>query len=69
MYRLMKFEKFTHDHVISGPMPLYRQIQLNQFRRFRAVLTACAVANNKGGSCHYVLIELHHISEQDAACS
>ncbi|MFC1603366.1 hypothetical protein ACFL3U_07340 [Pseudomonadota bacterium] len=55
MYRLMKSEKFTLDHVVSGSNLLYRQTQVTQFLRFSAALTACEAANDKVGSRHYVL--------------
>jgi hypothetical protein len=57
MYRLIKSEKFTHNHEVSGSMLSYRQIQLNQFRQFSAAFTTCEVANVKVGSCHCVLNE------------
>jgi hypothetical protein len=56
----MKVEKLTLNYVISRPRPMlsYRQIQLYQFRQFSAALIACEViANDKVGSCHYVLNE------------
>jgi hypothetical protein len=57
MYRLMKSEKFTLDHLDSGSRSLYRQIQVSQFQRFSAALTACGAANDNIGSRHYVLNE------------
>jgi hypothetical protein len=57
MYRLMKSEKFTLDHVVSGSMSSYRQIQVSQFQQFSAALTACGAANDKVRSRHYVLNE------------
>jgi len=57
MYRLMKSEKCALDQVGSGSMLLYRQIQLNQFHRFSAALTACEDANGKGGAHHYIINE------------
>jgi hypothetical protein len=58
MYRQMKSEKFTLNHVVSGSMLLYRQIHLNQFRQVSAALTAYEVADNKVGFCDFVLNEL-----------
>ena len=55
MYRLMKSEKLALGHVVSGSMPSYRQIQINQFRQFSVALTACEAANDKIGPRHYVL--------------
>jgi hypothetical protein len=52
MYRLMKSEKFTLDHLTS-----YRQTQVKCFGRLRAALGACEVANNGGASRHYLLNE------------
>ncbi len=57
MYRLMKSEKFVLDHPLSGPMSLYRQLEVDQFRQFRAALTACEAANGTVGSRYYVLNE------------
>ena len=54
MYRLMKPEKFTLDHVVSGFMSSYRQIQVSQFQQFSAAMTACGAANDKTGSRRYV---------------
>ena len=45
MYRQMKSEKFTLNHVVSGSMLLYRQIHLNQFRQVSAALTAYEVVH------------------------
>jgi len=55
MYRLMKSEKFTLGHVVSGSKLSYRQIQVTQFQQFSAALTACGAANDKTGARHYVL--------------
>ena len=57
MYRLMKSEKFTLDHVVSGSMSSSRHIQVDQFQEFSTALTACEVANDKAGFRHYVLNE------------
>ena len=57
MYRLMKSEKLTFEHAVSGLMSAYRQIQVNQFRQLSAALTACAAANDIAGFRHYVLNE------------
>jgi hypothetical protein len=40
MYRLMKSEKFTLDHLTSGPVSFYRQTQVKHFRQFRSALGA-----------------------------
>ena len=55
MYRLMKSEKFTLDHLVSGSMSSYRQIQLNHFPQLSTALTACEVANKNVSGRHYVL--------------
>lgn len=57
MYRLMKSERFTLDHPISGLMSLYRQTQVGHFQQFRSALGACEVANNNGRSRYYLLNE------------
>jgi hypothetical protein len=57
MYRLMKSEKFTFEHAVSGSMSSYRQILVNKFRQFSTALTACEVANDIAGFRHYVLNE------------
>ena len=53
MYRLMKSEKFTLDHLTSGLISFYRQTQVKHFRQFRSALGACEVANNNGRSRYY----------------
>lgn len=58
MYRLMKSEKFTYDHVTSGLMSTYRQTEVGHFAQFRTAHEACELANHKGGSRHYVLNEM-----------
>ena len=55
MYHLMKSEKFTLDHVISGLMSSYRHTEIRHFRQFRAALGACDVANNKGRPSYYIV--------------
>jgi hypothetical protein len=57
MYRLMKSEKFTLDHLTSGLISFYRQTQVKHFRQFRSALGACEVANNNGRSRYYLLNE------------
>jgi hypothetical protein len=57
MYRLMKSEKFTLDHPISGLMSSYRQTEMGHFEQFVAAHGACEVANYKGSSRYYVLNE------------
>jgi hypothetical protein len=57
MYRLMKSEKFTLDHLTSGLVSFYRQTQVKRFGRLRAALGACEVANNAGGPRYYLLNE------------
>jgi hypothetical protein len=49
MYRMIKSKKFTLNHMVSGSMLSYRQIQQNQFRQFSAALTNCEVANGHYG--------------------
>ena len=55
MYRLMKSQKYTVDHAISGVMSSYRHTQVDHFRQFRPALAACEAANNEERSCCYVL--------------
>ena len=55
MYRLMKSEKFTINHILSGSSSLYRQIQINQFFHFSKAVDACKVANRGGESRFYIL--------------
>ena len=57
MYRLMKSEKFTLDHPISGLMSSYRQTEMGNFEQFVAAHGACEVANYRGSSRYYVLNE------------
>ena len=57
MYRLMKSEKFTLDHVISGSLLSYRQTEVDHFLNFHAAVEACAIANNEGRPHFYVLNE------------
>ena len=57
MYRLMKSEKFTLEHLTSGLTSFYRQTQIDHFQQFRSALGACEVANNHGRSRYYVLNE------------
>ena len=57
MYHLMKSEKFTLDHPISGLMSSYRQIEIDHFEQFPAAHDACEIANNKGRSRYYVVNE------------
>jgi len=57
MYRLMKSEKFTLDHTVSGPLASYRQSLVSRFRQPRAALVACKLANGTGANRHYVLNE------------
>ena len=56
MYLLMKSQKFTLDHLVSGLMSSYRQTEIGHFQKFRAALGACEVAN-KDGARYYVLNE------------
>lgn len=56
MYRLMRSEKFTLDHVVSGLMSSYRQTEIGHYERFPAAHAACELANGKGSRCrHYVV--------------
>ncbi len=55
MYRLMKSEKFTLEHLSSGLLSFYRQVQVKRFERLRTALCACEVANNSGGPRYYLL--------------
>ena len=58
MYRLMRSEKLTLDHLVSGLLSSYRQTEIGHFQQFRAAHDACEIANNKGKSRYYVLNEL-----------
>ncbi|MFC1602726.1 hypothetical protein ACFL3U_04085 [Pseudomonadota bacterium] len=53
----MKSKKFILSSTRSGEMSPYRQIQVNQFWKFSAALSACEVANNKVDDHHYILNE------------
>jgi len=55
MYRLMKSEKFTLEHLTSGLTPFSRQTPVEHFQQLRSALDACKVANNDGRSRHYLL--------------
>jgi hypothetical protein len=57
MYRLMKSEKFTLEHLTSGLTSFYRQTEIDQFQQFRFALGACEDANNHGKSRYYLLNE------------
>ena len=57
MYRLMKSEKYTFDHVTAGLMSTYRQTEIDHFMQFRTANEACELANNNTGSHYYVLNE------------
>ncbi len=57
MYRLMKSEKFTLDHLTSGLISFYRQTQVTHFQQLRPALHACELANNSGRSRYYLLNE------------
>jgi len=58
MYRLMKSEKFTLDHRVSGRLARFRQSEVTHFQRLLEALEACQVANNEGRSRCYVLNDL-----------
>ena len=55
MYRLMRSEKFTLDHVVSGLMLSYRQTEIDHYEHFPAAHEACELANGKGRCRHYVV--------------
>jgi len=55
MYHLMRSEKLTLDHSVSGLLSTYRQSEIGQFPTFRAANEACELANNDGTSRCYVL--------------
>jgi len=57
MYRLMKSEKFTVDHLTSGLISFYRQTCIECFQQLRVALGACEVANDNGSSRYYLLNE------------
>lgn len=56
MYRLMKSDKFTFDHVTSGRISTYRQSEIGHFLRFRLAHEACEAANLNGRSSHYYVL-------------
>lgn len=55
MYRLMKSEKHTLNHQVSGHMSSYRQLEVTNFKRFLEALSACNSANKDNRSRHYIL--------------
>jgi hypothetical protein len=56
MYRLMKSERYSLNHLVSGPMSSYRHFEVRHYRQASEALNACEVANNKiDGARHYVL--------------
>jgi len=57
MYQLIKSEIIPFHHAASKTVPLYRQVQLHQFKKMEAALTACEFYNDKSGSRHYVINE------------
>lgn len=56
MYRLMRSEKLTLDHLVWGLMSSYRQTEAGHFQQFRAAHEACEVANNNGRSARYYVL-------------
>ena len=57
MYRLMKSETFTLDHLTSRLVSSYRRTQVEHFQQLRSALGACEVANNNGRSRYQLLNE------------
>ncbi len=57
MYHLMKSEKHTLDHLVSGRLASYRQSEVTHFQQVLDALEACELANNEGRSRCYVLNE------------
>jgi hypothetical protein len=57
MYQLIKSERIPFHEAVSKTVPLYRQVQLNQFQKLEAALTACELYNDKPGLRHYVINE------------
>lgn len=56
MYRLMKSERYTLNHLVSGPVSSYRQSEVAHYQQAYKALKACEVANNKVDTDrHYVL--------------
>jgi len=55
MFRLMKSEKFTIDHLAWGLTSSYRHSEIHHFRKFCAAHQACEVANDKGRARYFVL--------------
>lgn len=55
MYRLMKSEKLILNHILSGSLSLYRQIQIKQFPQLSKAVDACKNANRSGESRFYIL--------------
>ena len=66
MYRLMKSQKITLDHMICGSMFSSRQIQVSQFRDFKKALAACTAANSTVESFYYILNDLDKEYYKDA---
>ncbi len=55
MYRVMKSERVTLDHAISGQLSSYRQIEIGNYLQFPAALGACRASNTKERARFYVL--------------
>ena len=56
MYRLMKSERYTLNHPVSGPLSSYRQSVVTHYRQADEALKACETANNNVDIArHYVL--------------
>jgi hypothetical protein len=55
MYRLMKSERYTLNHLVSGQVSSYRQSEVAHYQHAYEALKACEVANNRESARHYVL--------------
>ena len=55
MFSLMKSEMIAFQHAVSETVQCYRQVQLHQFQKLEAVLTACEIYNDKSDHRHYVI--------------
>lgn len=57
MYNIVKSEMISFHHVTSKPVIPYRQVQVNQFQKFKAALIACEIYNHKSCSRYYITNE------------
>lgn len=57
MFSLIKSELIPFHNATSEAVPSYRQVQLHQFQKLEAALTACEFYNDKSDQRHYVINE------------